>query len=205
MPPKKAIEDWNEYFLLIADAVSLKSKDPKCQVGAVIASRDRLVVSTGYNGLPRGVFDDKTVLSDAEEKLKVICHAELNAILNAARLGASLTGASIYVNKFPCLSCLNSIIQAGIETISTNDHWYWDDDPFDQKDGPREAHSRKREVIRQSRVTILAPFHPDFRKDKKAIYQILMDGDVPTVSATLAQASSDASEGSTLNGRPHVS
>ena len=108
------VDDWDEYFLWLAKTASIKSKDPKCPVGAAIASKDHILLSTGFNGMARGVYDDDRTLDDAEEKIKVICHAEDNAILNAARIGARLEGATIYVTKFPCLQCCNAIVQAGI-------------------------------------------------------------------------------------------
>ena len=142
--------------MYMATAASIKSKDPKCRVGAVIVSTGNLVLSTGFNGLPRGVHDDEDILGNPDEKLKVICHAEQNAILNAARLGVALEGSSIFVTKFPCLACCNSIVQVGINRIYTHDKWYWNDDPFDQD------HSRKRDVLRQTHITVDAPFHPEF-------------------------------------------
>jgi len=150
------VDTRDEYFLCIARAASIKSKDPRCPVGAVIASPDNVVLSTGFNGLARGVYDDEHTLADADEKLKVICHAEQNAILNAARIGVALEGASIFVTKFPCLTCCNAIIQAGITRIYTHDRWFWDDDPFDKD------HSRKKNILRQARVRVEAPFHPEY-------------------------------------------
>jgi dCMP deaminase len=148
--------DWNEYFLGIAEAAKMKSKDPKCKVGAVIVSRDNVVLSTGFNGLARGVADDEILLGDVNEKLKVICHAEANAILNAARMGVALDGTAIYVNKFPCLACCNFIIQAGIKRIYTHDNRYWTKDPFDPEN------IRKPLLLQQAGVKVDAPNHPDF-------------------------------------------
>src|SRR5271155_3653460 len=88
------VDNWDEYFLYVASVASVKSKDPNCQVGAVIVSKDNIILSTGFNGLARGVYDDKTTLQDGNEKLKVICHAEANAILNAARVGARVEGTT---------------------------------------------------------------------------------------------------------------
>src|SRR5579859_4101005 len=108
------VETWDEYFLNIAKVVSIKSKDPKCPVGAVIVSEDNVILSTGFNGMARGVYDNEDTLLDGEEKIKVICHAEGNAIMNAARVGGRpLQGTTIYVTKFPCIACCNAIIQAG--------------------------------------------------------------------------------------------
>jgi len=154
------VDEWDEYFSLIAEAAKSKSKDPRCQVGAVIVSADKVVLTTGFNGLPRGVDDDRQILDDTDEKIKVICHAEQNAIINAARMGIAVQGASIYVTKFPCLACCSSIIQAGIKRIFTLDNRYWDDDPFDgKKDG---NHWRKRRLIRNTHLVVDAPNHPEY-------------------------------------------
>ncbi|MFZ3277627.1 MAG: dCMP deaminase family protein [Candidatus Sulfotelmatobacter sp.] len=150
------VESWDQYFLYIAMAVSIKSKDFKCPVGAVIASPGNVVLSTGFNGLARGVYDDKRILKSKNEKFKVICHAEQNAILNAARVGIAIEDATIFVTKFPCLACCNHIIQAGIKRIYTHDTWYWNDDPFDKN------HSRKRNILHQAQIKVDAPFHPEY-------------------------------------------
>ena len=150
------VDNWDEYFLYIAKTASIKSKDPKCPVGAVIASRDHILLSTGFNGLARGVYDDDKTLEDADEKLKVICHAEDNAILNAARVGARLEGATIYVTKFPCLACCNAVIQAGIKRIYTHDNEFWGDDPVDKD------HTRKKRILHQAGIEVIAPYHPAF-------------------------------------------
>lgn len=160
----KRVDNWDEYFWCMARAASIKSKDPRCCVGAVIVSQDNVVLSTGFNGLPRKVYDDKQILENVEEKLKVICHAEQNAILNAARIGVAIKGTSIYVTKFPCLACCNAIVQAGITRIYTRDTWYWDEDPFDgKKDG---NHWRKRSLLRQTHIIIDAPAHPEYMTKK---------------------------------------
>jgi dCMP deaminase len=151
------VDGWDEYFLHLATAVSIKSKDPKCPVGAVIVTPDNVILSTGFNGLARGVHDDERTLLDADEKLKVICHAEQNAILNAARVGGRpLEGTTIYVTKFPYLACCNSLIQAGIKRIYTHDNAFWDGDVDAD-------HSRKQRVLHEAHIRVDAPFHPAFR------------------------------------------
>jgi dCMP deaminase len=150
------VEKWDEYFQYLAEVAAIKSKDPRCTVGAVIVSTDNVVLATGFNGLARGIHDDDRILGDADEKLKVICHAEVNAIFNAARIGIALQGTSIYVTKFPCIACCNAIIQAGITRIHTHDKRFWDDDPFDGD------HKRKRSALRQAGIKVDAPFHPEF-------------------------------------------
>lgn len=156
------VDNWDEYFLNIAKVVSIKSKDPKCPVGAVIVSQDNIILSTGFNGLARGVHDDEQTLLDAAEKLRVICHAENNAIMNAARVGGRpLQETTIYVTKFPCLACCNGIIQAGIKRIYTHDDSFWNDDPVD------EDHSRKKRVLHEARIEVGAPYHPAFRPSEQ--------------------------------------
>lgn len=157
IPPSGTELDWEGYFMRLATAVAAKSKDPKCRVGAVICSPDNVVISTGFNGFARGVFDDPSTLIDGDEKLKWICHAETNAIANAARGGAGLRGAHIYVTKFPCLACLNMIIQAGLARVCTHDHEFWDGDEADS-DG-----AIKTRVIHQTRLEVVAPWHPAFK------------------------------------------
>lgn len=152
------VDNWDEYFLNVAKVVSIKSKDPKCPVGAVIVSEDNVILSTGFNGLARGVHDDDQTLQDADEKIRVICHAEDNAIMNAARIGGRpLQGSTIYVTKFPCLACCNAIIQTGIKRIYTHDKEFWGDDPADRD------HSRKKRVLHEAHIVVHAPFHPAFQ------------------------------------------
>lgn len=161
------VDSWDDYFMYLAETVSIKSKDPRCAVGAVIVSEDNIVLSTGFNGLARGVHDSEKILQDADEKIRIICHAESNAILNAARVGGHpLQGATIYVTKFPCLACCNAIIQAGIKRICTHDHEYWKDDPLDKED-----HSRKKLVLHESHIDVYAPFHPDFKPREPIVGQ----------------------------------
>lgn len=158
------VETWDDYFLNIAKVVSIKSKDPRCPVGAVIVSEDNIILSTGFNGMARGVHDDEAILADAVEKINVICHAENNAISNAARVGGRpLQGTTIYVTKFPCLACCNDIIQAGIKRICTHDDAFWDDDPADKD------HSRKKRILHEAHILVHAPFHPAFKPAEQIV------------------------------------
>lgn len=166
------IEEWDEYFLAVAQTIARKSKDPKCQVGAVIVSEDKLVLSTGFNGLARGVYDDDDLLDDVDEKLKWICHAEFNAVLNAARNGVALKGCSIFVTKFPCFACCNSIAQTGITRIYTHDDRFWDDDPVDGD------HKRKKRLLKEASIRVDAPFHPYFQPSKPLTLNDVANGTV---------------------------
>lgn len=110
-------EKWIERFLAMADTVGTWSKDPSTKVGAVIVDRHGRVVSTGYNGLARGVADSEERLTDRDVKYKIILHAEENAILFARR---DLTGCSLFVSSLPpCAHCASVIIQSGIGRVYT--------------------------------------------------------------------------------------
>ena len=75
---------------------------------------DREIRSTGFNGFPRGIDDSIERLENREEKYPLICHAEENAIMHAARIGVSLKDCTAYVTWPPCTRCARSLIQAGI-------------------------------------------------------------------------------------------
>ena len=115
---------WIGYFMGIAEAVSVKSKDPSTQVGAIIVGEDHQIVSTGYNGFPRGVIDRPRDSADPElrfqrpYKYHYTAHAEANAIFQAARHGIRTLGCHIVVSSMPpCAECAKAIIQAGIVAV----------------------------------------------------------------------------------------
>ena len=109
--------DWDKRFLKLAKHISEWSKDPSTQVGCVVVGPDREIRSTGFNGLPRGIEDNDERLNDREIKYPLICHAEENAIMHAARIGISLKDCTAYVTWPPCTRSARSLIQAGISTI----------------------------------------------------------------------------------------
>ena len=109
--------DWNERFLNLAIHISQWSKDPSTKVGCVVVGPDHEIRSTGFNGLPRGIEDNDERLSNREIKYPMICHAEENAIMHAARIGISLKECTAYVTWPPCTRCARSLIQAGILTV----------------------------------------------------------------------------------------
>ena len=109
--------DWDKRFLHLAKHISEWSKDPSTQVGGVVVGPDRELRSTGFNGLPRGIEDNEQRLNNREIKYPLICHAEENAIMHAARIGMSLKDCTAYVTWPPCTRCARSLIQAGISTI----------------------------------------------------------------------------------------
>lgn len=101
----------------VAQIASLRSKDPRTQVGACIVSPQNRIISTGYNGMPNGC-DDAIMPWQKSEGLKdkhlYVVHAELNAILHSR---TNLEGCRVYVTLFPCNECTKAIIQSGIEEV----------------------------------------------------------------------------------------
>ena len=108
---------WDLRFIELARHISGWSKDPSTKVGCVVVGEDREIRSTGFNGFPRGIDDDAERLADREKKYPLICHAEENAIMHAARIGVSLKDSTAYVTWPPCSRCARSLIQAGIREV----------------------------------------------------------------------------------------
>ena len=108
---------WNEYFMDIAVVVARRSTCSRKHVGAVIV-RDKTILSTGYNGSVRGLphCDDADHMMEDGHCVRTI-HAEINAIIQAAKNGARIDGASIYVTASPCWNCFKAICNAGIKCI----------------------------------------------------------------------------------------
>ena len=108
---------WDEYFMGVAMLAARRSKDPNTQVGACIVSQDNIIISTGYNGMPKGCSDDEFPWGreGAETKYPYVVHAELNAILNAS--GRDLRGSRLFVALVPCNECAKAIIQSGVKEV----------------------------------------------------------------------------------------
>jgi dCMP deaminase len=108
---------WDWYFIEIAEVVATRSRDPSTRVGAVLV-KDRAIISTGYNGFPRGVNDNIPERFDRPEKYHWTVHAEENALLNSVRNGISTDGSTLYVVPlYPCVHCAKAIVQCGIREV----------------------------------------------------------------------------------------
>jgi len=110
---------WITRFLSLAIEYSKWSKDPTTQIGAVaIDPTTRRVLSGGYNGFPRGMWDNAERLNDRETKLKYVVHAEANMIYNATRSGVSLKDTHVFVHGLPiCSECAKALIQVGVSKV----------------------------------------------------------------------------------------
>ena len=123
------MENWDRKFIKLSKHISDWSKDKNKKVGAVIVDSDNIVLSMGYNGIPRGC--DDTDESRYERPIKYLFteHAERNAIYHAARHGVSLKDCKLYVTLFPCADCARAMIQSGITKLIAPepnlDHEVW--------------------------------------------------------------------------------
>jgi len=111
------MDKWDIRFVLLAQHLAGWSKDPSTKVGCVVVGPDREIRSTGFNGFPRGIEDTASRLDDRDQKYPLICHAEENAIMHAARIGVALKGCTAYVTWPPCTRCARSLIQAGVNEV----------------------------------------------------------------------------------------
>lgn len=117
---------WDEYFMEIAEIVKTRSTCLRRQVGAVIV-KDNRIITTGYNGAPSGLMHCSDMGYCEREKLNIpsgqrheLCralHAEQNAIIQAANMGVSTRGATLYVTLQPCVICAKMAVNAGIIKI----------------------------------------------------------------------------------------
>ena len=129
MPGKRSdVISWAEFFMRVAVAASLRSKDPNTQVGACIAGQDNRILSVGYNGTPVGLGDDEFPWDDSDDPLRdkhsYVIHAEANAILNYRGSLKDMAGARVYVTLFPCQECAKTLVQAGIGEVVYLDDKY---------------------------------------------------------------------------------
>lgn len=120
---------WDEYFMAIAHVVASRSTCSRRQVAAVIV-KDNRIISTGYNGTPRGIKNcneggcprcNSTVPSGKSLDECLCSHAEENAITQAAYHGISVKGATLYTTFSPCLMCAKMIINSGIACVVYNE------------------------------------------------------------------------------------
>ncbi|MCI5897834.1 MAG: cytidine/deoxycytidylate deaminase family protein [Firmicutes bacterium] len=121
--------DWDEYFMRMAEVAETRSTCTRRKVGAVIV-KDHRILATGYNGVPTGIQhcsqrgclrEELGVPSGQRHELCRGLHAEQNAIIQAAHLGLSIAGGTLYCTNQPCVICAKMIINAGIERIVIRD------------------------------------------------------------------------------------
>jgi dCMP deaminase len=122
---------WDVYFMNIAQVVASRSTCPRKYVGAVIV-RDKIILSTGYNGSIQGMPHCSEVGHIMEnDHCVATVHAEANAIIQAARNGVVIDGAAIYITASPpCWNCFKQIANGGLRRICYGE-FYRDERIFD--------------------------------------------------------------------------
>ncbi len=132
---KNSRPGWDQYFMNIAHVAAERSNCCRRKVAAIIV-KDKRVISTGYNGTPRGVANcDEGGCPRCNSDVKsghaltecLCCHAEENSIVQAACHGISVDGAMIYTTFSPCLLCAKMIINAGIVEVVYHSRYSIDD------------------------------------------------------------------------------
>jgi dCMP deaminase len=129
---------WVEQFLDIAHVTARRSTCPRRKVGAVIANTENQILASGYNGSPRGLIhctdiDEEGIergagcFEDLDGSCRRAVHAEMNAIVQAARVGVPLAGSILYLTHRPCIRCVGPIIQAGIFKIVYREEFRMDE------------------------------------------------------------------------------
>lgn len=116
---------WDEYFMEIARLVASRSTCLRRQVGAVMV-KDKNILATGYNGTPSGIRhcsevgclrQEMNVPSGERHELCRGLHAEQNAIIQAAKHGVNIDGATLYCTHSPCIICSKMLINSGVKRI----------------------------------------------------------------------------------------
>jgi dCMP deaminase len=116
---------WDEYFMKIAQEVAKRSTCLRRQVGCVLVI-DKRILASGYNGVPTGVEhcsvrgclrEERNVPSGERHELCRGLHAEMNALLQGAKHGVRVDGATLYSTTTPCSMCAKMAINAGIRHI----------------------------------------------------------------------------------------
>lgn len=132
---EKTRPDWDQYFMDIALVAASRSNCSRRHVAAVLV-RDRRIISTGYNGTPRGVRNcsdggcprcNSNTPSGHGLGDCLCSHAEENSIVQAAYHGISVKGSTLYTTYSPCLSCAKMIINAGIVEVVYHQRYSIDD------------------------------------------------------------------------------
>ena len=128
---------WDEYFLNLCEAVSKRATCDRGRSGCVIV-KDKRILATGYVGSPAGlphcdemghdirkVFDD---VGNVTQHCVRTLHAEQNAIIQAAKFGVSIEGATLYSKMVPCRACAMMIINSGIKRVVARKHYHAETD-----------------------------------------------------------------------------
>lgn len=140
---------WDRRWMQQTKEYASYSKDRSRKVGSVIVNTDRnILVSSGWNGFPRGINDNIDSRHDRPAKYNWTECSERNAIYNAAAIGNATQGTTIYCSLFPCSNCARAIIQSGISCIVTHEP-IWQDKTYE------ESFSVSRQMLCEAGVVVV--------------------------------------------------
>jgi len=108
---------WDDTFIEICRVIAKRSKDQSTQIGCVIVGPGKEIRSIGYNCFPRNINDEVASRQKRPIKYLWMCHAERNALYNAARMGTCLFDCVCYLPAHPCSDCARGLIQVGIREV----------------------------------------------------------------------------------------
>ncbi len=109
--------DWDEYFLKLAMLASERSTCPRMHCGCVLV-KDKNVIATGYNGsIPGDEHCDEAGCIIIDNHCVRTVHAEMNALIQAARRGHPVDGATAYITNMSCTTCAKALISAGVKRV----------------------------------------------------------------------------------------
>lgn len=109
--------DWDQYFLKLAMLASERATCPRMHCGCVLV-RNKNVISTGYNGsIPGDQHCEDIGCLIVDNHCVRTVHAEMNALVQAAKRGHAVEGATAYVTNMPCTTCAKALITAGVERV----------------------------------------------------------------------------------------
>ena len=153
-----------QFYQHAQNLADIFSKDPSVKVGALLLAPDSLqILSSGYNGFPRGIDEKKSSRWKNPTKYIYVEHAERNCIYNAARQGTPLEGSIAITTFFPCYDCARALIQVGVKTVvssvgqSVKPKWYsiWaESNKLFKEAGVNVIKLKKEEINKKIDVTI---------------------------------------------------
>lgn len=115
-------KNWDEYFMDIAETVSTRSTCDRKYVGVVFVGEDNQILATGYNGSASGDIhcDEEQHMMENNHCVRTV-HAEMNAIIQAAKGGRSLCGSTVYTTTYPCWECFKCLVNVGVTEVIYRD------------------------------------------------------------------------------------
>lgn len=108
--------DWDTYFMMLAEQVSLRSMDAQTKVGSLLVNDKKFILGTGYNSFPPGV-DDKNIPNTRPAKYARVLHSELNSVINSYANLHQENNITLYSTLRPCVQCLMVLMRYDVTRI----------------------------------------------------------------------------------------